>query len=267
MPTFCYYADECRGPCYDRETVYSAILSRTRNLQQLIYQGWLQWTVSVAQPFAASRNAYIMNIPTRVQTGAVPLDLLQSIPSTLKHLQFRRIYGRYNNLFEVISRNDNLESLNLYEIGDLESIHLEKVIDLPIAQSLRVLRIRYLPHHVETDHGILIAKILPHLVSLTTFALEISSLENEPFFSTFVQCKNIQNFKFGYCERVTLEGLASLAQHGELRSLELMPLLSFDLETLRTIIHGNPHLSLLLLPNESISDAFQKLLPYVLRWI
>ena len=250
-----------RGPNYDREIVYSAILSKTRNLQQLIYQGWLQWTVSVTQPFAA-RHAYVMTIPTRVQTGAVPLELLENIPSTLKHLQFRRIYGKYHNLFEVIQRNNSLETLNLYEIGDLESLHLEKMIDLPIAQSLRVLRIRHLPHHADTDHGALVAKILPHLMALQTFTMEISSLEDDPFFSTFARCKQIQNFKLGYCEQVTPEGLSKLSRHGELRSLELMPCVRFQIDTLRTIIHGNPLMALLLLPKETISETMHKDLSY-----
>lgn len=237
--------------------MYSSILSKTRNLEQLIYQGWLQWTVSVTQPFAA-RHAYVMTIPTRVQTGAVPLELLENIPSTLKHLQFRRIYGKYHHLFEVIQRNDNLETLNLYEIGDLESLHLEKMIDLPIAQSLRVLRIRHLPHHAETDHGALVAKILPHLPALRTFTMEISSLEDEPFFTTFARCKQIQNLKLGYCERVTPEGLCKLGQHGELRSVEFMPCTRFQIDTLRMIIAGNIHLTLLLLPKETLSEQLQK---------
>jgi len=137
------------------------------------------------------------------------------------------------------------------------------MIDLPIAQSLRVLRIRHLPHHVETDHGALVAKILPHLPALQTFTMEISSLEDEPFFSTFARCKQIQNLKLGYCERVTLEGLSKLGRHGELRSLELMPCVRFEVDTLRTIIDGNPRMSILLLPKETISEAMQKELSYI----
>jgi len=132
------------------------------------------------------------------------------------------------------------------------------MIDLPIAQTLRVLRIRHLPHHADTDHGALVAKILPHLEALQTFTMEISSLEDEPFFSTFARCKQIQNFKLGYCERVTPEGLSKLSRHGELRSLELMPCVRFQIDTLRTIIHGNPRMSLLLLPKETISETMHK---------
>lgn len=179
-----------RGPNYDREKVYSELLSRTPNLQQLIYQGRLQWTVSVTQPFAG-RHAYVMTVPTRVQTGAVPVELLNKIPSTLKHLQFRHVYGKYSNILEVIQRNDTLETLNIYELGDLESLHLEKLLDLPVAQNLKALRLRHLPHHGEIDHGALAAKILPHLLSLKTFTCEVSSLEDEPFFSTFIGCKQI----------------------------------------------------------------------------
>ena len=247
----------CRGPNYDREKVYKALLSHTPNLQQLIYQGWLQWTVSVTQPFAA-RHAYVMTIPTRVQTGAVPLDLLEQIPSSLKHLQFRRIYGRYHNLFQVISRNDHLESLNLYEIGDLDSLHLEQLVDLPIAQNLKYLRIRHLPFHAEANHGGVLSKILPHMPSLENFVLEITAMENEPFFSTFATCKQIKNFKFGYCERVTEEGLMKLGRHGELRNVEFMPGLHLNIEILRAIVNGNEKLKVLLLPRESISGEFQK---------
>lgn len=251
-----------RGPCYDRENVYSAILARTRNLQQLVYQGWLQWTVSVAQPFAA-RHPFVTTIPTRVQTGSVPLDLLQNIPSTLTHLQFRRIYGRYDNLLDVIKRNDSLEILNLYEVGDLDAIHLEKIIELPIAQNLKILRLRHLPAQLEKDYGNMMAKLLPKLTSLQTFTLEICSLKDEPFFSTFVRCRTIQHFKFGYCDEITMEGLAKLSQHGELRTLEFMPCLRFDVETLRAIIVGNPHLALLLLPKETVTKELQKDLPYM----
>jgi hypothetical protein len=203
-----------------------------------------------------------MTVPTRVQTGAVPLELLNNIPSTLKHLQFRRVYGKYNEILEVIQRNDKLETLHLYELGNLESLHLEKIIDLPIAQSLKTLRLRHLPYHVETDQGVLVAKILPHLTSLKNFILEISSLEDEPFISTFARCKQIWNFKFGYSDKVTSEGLRKLARHGELRTLEFMPCLRFDVDTLRTIIDGNPHLTVLLLPKETVSETFAQSLPY-----
>jgi len=246
-----------KGPCYDREKVYKMLLSHTPNLQQLIYQGWLQWTVSVTQPFAA-RHAYVMTIPTRVQTGAVPLDLLEQIPSSLKHLNFRRIYGRYHNLFQVISRNDHLESLNLYEIGDLESLHLEKLVDLPVAQNLKYLRIRHLPFHAEANHGGVISKLLPNMPSLENFVLEITAMEDEPFFSTFASCKQIRNFKFGYCERATEAGLSKLGRHGELRHVEFMPGLRLNIEILRTIVNGNENLKVLLLPRESITGEFQK---------
>jgi hypothetical protein len=249
-----------RGPGYDREKVYSAILSRTRNLQQLIYQGWLQWTVSVHQPFAA-RHPFVMTVPTRVQTGAVPLDLLHNIPSSLKHLQLRRIYGRYNHLLEVILRNENLEILNLFEIGDLESLHLENIIDQPVAQSLTILRIRYLNQHSDVDYGRIASQILPHLPKLETFAFEVCCLKDEPFFTTFYLCRNIRHFKFGYCRDVTKDGLAKISRHGKLKSLELMPLVAFDLETLRTIVNGNPNMTILLLPKESVSEEFQKELP------
>lgn len=202
-----------------------------------------------------------MTVPTRVQTGAVPLDLLHNIPSTLKHLQLRRIYGRYSHLLEVIQRNDSLEILNLFEIGDLESLHLEKIIDMPIAQSLKILRIRHLPQHTDVDYGVLMAKILPHLPSLHTFAFEVSCLKDEPFFSTFIRCKTIRHFKFGYCNDVTKEAVGMIGRHGQLWSLEIMPLVQFDLEILRAIIDGNPSLTLLLLPRESVSDEFQRELP------
>jgi hypothetical protein len=232
-----------------------------------VYQGWLQWTVNVQQPFAA-RHPFVMTIPTRVQTGAVPLDLLENIPSTLKHLQFRRIYGRYHNLLEVIQRNDNLQILNLYEIGDIESLHLEKIIELPIAQSLKILRIRHLPpQQVETDHGAIIAKILPHLTALETLTFEVTAMKDEPFFSTFVRCKTIRHLKFGYCERVTAEGLGKLARHGFLRSIEFMPYVSFDVETLKAIIAGNPNLTMLFLPKETVSPIMHAELSYVLRFL
>lgn len=202
-----------------------------------------------------------MTLPTRFQTGVVSVELLHNIPSTLKYLQFRRIYGKYSKLLEVIQRSDNLESLNLCELGNLESIHLEKMVGFPVAWNLRVLQIRHLPYYPETDHGALVAKILPHLVSLDSLSLELSSMSEEPFFSTFVECKRIHNFRIGYCDLVTVEGVAKLAQHGELHTLELMPCLGFDLKTLRTIIDGNPHLALLLLPRESTSKKFQKFLP------
>jgi F-box-like len=253
-------ANKFREPCYDRERVYSAILSRARNLQHLIYQGWLQWIVSFEQPFAI-RHPYVMTLPARVQAGVVPVEVLHNIPSTLKHLQFQRIYGKYHKLLEVIQRNDSLESLNLYEIGDLESLHLGKIVGLPMALNLRALRIRQLPYYAEIDHGALVAEILPHLVSLETLSLELSSMREEPLFSTFVSCRCIHNLKIGYCDRITIEGVAKLAQHSELRTLELMPCLRFDLKTLRAIIDGNPHLTLLLLPREAISEKFQKLLP------
>ena len=204
-----------------------------------------------------------MTVPTRVETGSVPIELLNNIPSTLKHLQFRRVYEKYDHICEVIQRNDHLETLNLYEIGDLGSLHLEKMIDLPIAKNLKALRLRYLPHHVETDHGVLVAEILPHLTSLKTLTLEIASLEDEPFFSTFIRCKNIWNFKFGYSSRLTLEGLTQLARHGELRILEFMPCVGLDIDTLRTIIDGNPHLRLLLLPKEAVSEKLGKTLQYI----
>jgi hypothetical protein len=153
--------------------------------------------------------------------------------------------------------------LNLYEVGDLDAIHLEKIIDLPIAQNLKILRLRHLPAQLEKDYGAMMAKLLPHLTSLATFTLEICSMKDEPFFSTFVRCKSIQHFKFGYCDDITTEGLAKLSQHGELRSLELMPCLRFDVETLRAIIIGNPNLALLLLPKETVTKELQKELPYV----
>lgn len=253
-------SDGCRGPSYDREKVYSGILSRTRNLQQLVYQGWLQWTVNVAQPFAA-RHPFVMTVPTRVQTGSIPVDLLQKIPSTLRHLQFRRIYGKYQDLLDTIKRNDNLEILNLFELGDLTSVHLETIVDLPIAQSLKVLRIRHLSHNSGVDHGAMISKVLPHLPQLVTFTFEVTSVTDDPFFYTFVRCKNIHHFKFGYCDQVTKEGLSMLVRHGELRTLELMPHLPLDLEVLSAIVAGNPHLTLLLLPRELVSDELQKHLP------
>jgi hypothetical protein len=203
-----------------------------------------------------------MTIPTRVQTGAVPVELLQNIPSTLKHLQFRRIYGRYDDLLEVIQRNDCLQILNLYEIGDIEALHLEKIIDMPIAPSLKILRIRHLPH-VETDHGVLVAQVLPYLTSLETFTFEICALKDEPFFSTFVRCKTILHFKFGYCDQVTLAGVKTIARHGKLKSIEFMPYVAFDMDTLRMIIAGNPQLSTLFLPKETVSPTMQAELPYV----
>lgn len=246
--------------------MYSEILSRTRNLQQLVYQGWLQWTVNVAQPFAA-RHPFVMAVPTRVQTGSIPVDILDKMPSTLRHLQFRRIYGRYHDLLDVIKRNDNLEILNLFELGDLTSVHLETIVDLPIAQNLKVLRIRHLSQDIVfVDHGAMIAKVLPHLSSLVTFTFEVASVTDEPFFSTFVRCRNIHHFKFGYCDKVTKEGLSMLVRHGELRTLEFMPSLPIDLEILNAIIAGNPHLSLLLLPRECVSDALQNQLPYISQY-
>jgi hypothetical protein len=255
-------SDACRGPSYDREKVYCAILSRTRNLQQLVYQGWLQWTVNVAQPFAA-RHPFVMTIPTRVQTGSIPVDLLQNIPSTLRHLQFRRIYGRYQDLLDVIKRNDNLEILNLFELGNLTSVHLETIIDLPLCQSLKILRIRHLSQTPDVDHGAMISKVLPHLPNLITFTFEVAPVTDDPFFSTFVRCRNIQHFKFGYCDQVTKEGLSMLVRHGELRTLEFMPALPLDLEVLSAIVAGNPHLMLLLLPRELVNEEMQKKLPYL----
>jgi hypothetical protein len=228
----------------------------------LIYQGSLQWTVTPPQPFAA-RQAYIITVPSHVQTGSIPVELLNNIPSTLKHLQFRRVYGKYSHICEVIRRNDHLESLNLYEIGNLESLHLEKLINLPVAKNLKALRLRHLPHHAEIDHGALVARTLPHLTSLRTLTVEISSLEDEPFFSTFIRCKNIRNFKFGYSDRVTLEGLSQLARHGELRTLEFMPCVGLDIDTLRTIIDGNTHLRSLLLPKEAVSEKRENALLYI----
>lgn len=55
-----------------------------------------------------------------------------------------------------------------------------------------------------------------------------------------------------------MDGVRKLARHRELKTLEFMPLLSFDLETLRVIIDGNPNLTLLLLPRESVSDELQR---------
>jgi hypothetical protein len=220
--------------------------------------------VNVQQPFAA-RHPFVMTIPTRVQTGTVPVELLQNIPSTLKHLQFRRIYGRYDDLLQVIQRNDRLQILNLYEIGDVEALHLEKIIEMPIAQSLKILRIRHLPH-VETDHGVMIAKVLPYLTSLETFTFEICSLQDEPFFSTFVRCKSIRHFKFGYCDQVTLEGIKTIARHGNLKSMEFMPYVALDMDSLRMIIAGNPQLSTLFLPKETVSPTMQTELPYVVHY-
>jgi hypothetical protein len=231
----------------------------------LIYQGWLNWTVRVAQPFTV-RHAFIMTVPTHVQIGPVPIQLLNNVPSTLKHLQFRRVYRKYDHICQVIQRNDHLETLNLYEIGDLQLLHLEKLIDLPVAQNLKALRLRHLVHHIEIDHGVLVSEILPHLPSLKTFTLEISSLEDEPFFPTFIRCKNIWNFKFGYCYRVTLGGMTQLARHGELRTLEFMPCVWLDINTLKTIIDGNPHLTLLLLPKEAVSEKLGKILPFICTW-
>jgi hypothetical protein len=230
-------------------------------LEQLVYQGWLSWTTTVTQPFAA-RHPFVMNVPTRVQSGAVTPELLDNIPSTLKHLQFRRIYGKYNYLLSVVERNVRLEILNLFEIGDLEAIHLDKIIDTPIAQSLKVLRIRHLTYNIEANYGELISKIIPHLPNLEIFAFEVCALKDEPFMSTFVRCKNIRHFKFGFCSQVTRESVAKIALHGHLRSLELMPLAVFDIETLEQIVVGNPNLKLLLLPKETISDDIQKKLPY-----
>jgi hypothetical protein len=203
-----------------------------------------------------------MTVPTRVQTGAVPLDLLDNIPSTLKHLQFRRIYGRYNHLLEVIQRNNDLEILNLFEIGELESLHLEKLIDQPIAQSLRILRIHHLNMHTDVDYGVFASKILPHLPALQTFAFEVCALKDEPFFTTLYLCRTIRHLKLGYCRSVSKEGLSKLAKHGELKTLELMPLVTFDLEVLGAIIAGNPNMTLLLLPRESVTDEFQRQLAY-----
>jgi hypothetical protein len=109
----------------------------------------------------------------------------------------------------------------------------------------------------------MISKVLPHLPSLVTFTFEVTSVTDDPFFSTFVRCRNIQHFKFGYCDRVTKEGLSMLVRHGELRTLELMPNLPLDLETLSAIVAGNPHLTLLLLPRELVNDELQKELPYL----
>ena len=67
-----------------------------------------------------------------------------------------------------------------------------------------------------------------------------------------------------------MDGLTKLAQHGELRTLEFMPWVKFDIDTLRTILDGNPHLTLLLLPKETVSEECQKLLPYVsvyMKWL
>ena len=107
------------------------------------------------------------------------------------------------------------------------------------------------------------AKILPHLTSLKTLTVEIWSLKDDPFFPTFIQCKNIWNLKFGYSDKVTLEGLAQLARHGELRTLEFMPCVGLDIDTLTTIIDGNPRLSLLLLPKEALSEKLGKTLQYI----
>jgi hypothetical protein len=168
------------------------------------------------------------------------MDLLHNIPSTLKHLQLRRIYGRYNDVLEIIQRSDNLEILNLFEIGNLEALRLEIIIHFPIARSLKIVRIRHLPLHADVNYGSLISQVLPYLPSLKTFAFEARSLKDEPFFSTLTSCKSVRHFKFGCCNSVTTTGIAKLAQHGELQTLEFMPFLLFDLETLRTIIHGNP---------------------------
>jgi hypothetical protein len=193
------------------------------------------------------------------------MELLHNIPSTLKHLQFRRVYGRYGHLLEVIQRNNNLEILNIFEIGNLQAIRLESIIDFPVAQSLKILRIRHLLQQTDVDYGALISQVLPHLTSLKTFAFEVCSMKDEPFFSTLIKCKTIRHFKFGYCDSVTTTGTASLARHGELVTLEFMPLLLFDLDTLRMIIDGNPKLQLLLLPKEAISEDVLRHLPYVAR--
>jgi len=170
----------------------------------------------------------------------------------------------YDDLLQVIQRNDRLQILNLYEIGDVEALHLEKIIEMPIAQSLKILRIRHLPH-VETDHGVMIAKVLPYLTSLETFTFEICSLQDEPFFSTFVRCKTIRNFKFGYCDQVTLEGIKTIARHGNLKSMEFMPYVALDMDSLRMIIAGNPQLSTLFLPKETVSPTMQAELPSLLK--
>jgi len=235
------------------------ILRLTPNLEQLIFQGWLQWTTQVTQTFGG-RHAYVWAIPTRVRDYAVPLELLESIPtSLLQHVQFRRLSTRYADICKVIQRSDHLKTLILYELGGLDELQLENIIDLPVAANLRTLRIRYLPTPLDKDHGILLSKILPRLTSLTNLILEVSTLHDQPFFESFVfTCRHIWNLTLGYSNRLTNEGLAMLGRHGELRRLEITPGLRFELETLKTIVAGNPHLSKLILPQESVTDIFRK---------
>jgi hypothetical protein len=213
----------------------------------------------VTQTFGG-RHAYVWAIPTRVRDGAVPLDLLDSIPTTfLRHLQFRRLSGSYADICKVIQRCDHLEALTLYELGGLEELELEKMIDLPVATNLRTLRIRYLPTPMDTDHGVLLSNLVPKLTGLMNLILEISTLHDQPFFETFAfTCRHIWNFTVGYSYQITNNGLAMLGKHGQLRRFEITPGLQFDLETLKTIVYGNPYLTELILPKENVTEEFRK---------
>jgi len=207
------------------------------------------------------RHAYVFAIPNRVRDATVPIEVMEQIPSTfLRHLQFRRLSGSYKEISEVVQRCDQLETLTMYELGSLDDLHLEKLIDLPVAKSLRTLRIRYLPiPSQDKDHGVLLAKLLPQLPSLTNVILEVSTLHDQPFFESFaISCRQVWNFTLGYSHEITQEGLAMLARHGELRKLEITPGLKFELETLKKIVYGNPKLVELILPKESVTDNFRK---------
>ena len=205
------------------------------------------------------RHAYVWAIPTRVHDYAVPVELLESIPTAfLQHLQFRRLSASYAEICNVIQRSDHLKTLTLYELGGLDELQLEKIIDLPVATNLRTLRIRHLPTPLDKDHGILLSKILPKLTSLTNLILEVSTLHDQPFFESFVfTCRHISTLTLGYSNQITNKGLAMLGRHGELRRFEITPGLQFELETLKTIVYGNPHLSELILPKESVTDEFR----------
>lgn len=195
-----------------------------------------------------------------MRDGAVPLDVLENIPSTfLRHLQFRRLSGSYADIGKVVQRSDRLETLTLYELGGFDELQLTKIIDFPVATNLRTLRIRYLPTPMDQDHGVQLSKIIPKLTSLKTLILEVSTLRDQPFFESFAfSCRHVWNFTLGYSNRITSEGLAMLGRHGELRTFEITPGLQFDLETLKTIVFGNPYLSELILPKESVHDELRK---------
>jgi hypothetical protein len=241
--------------------VYTEILRHTPNLEQFIFQGWLIWS-SQANNAMVGRHAYVWAMPTRVRDVVVTPDVFESIPTTfLRHLQFRRLASSFNEICQVVQRSQHLETLILYELSSLDELHLEKLIDSPVASTLRTLRIRFLPTPtpMDKDHGALLSKILPKLQALTNLILEVSTLHDQPFFESFAfSCRQVWNLTLGYSNEITKEGLQMLGRHGELRKFEITPGLKFDLETLKTIVYGNPNLVELILPKESVTDESRK---------